>query len=441
MSRSGQKREYSQVIAMRSVLFLLSISLVNPSQIIRNILAQDEELTATELYQPLEDEDTAMNSTLALESASSTKNNGLVRNDVKEGATDATHSNLPTMPSIANLDLSNSNIDQSVTAFQQQHQAQSEEYVFVHEFAPDKQFGNPDITIDGQTGNIFVADYFNNRVIKFDATGNVITQWGSGGSGDGQFHNPQDVAIDSVGNLYVTDTNNHRIQKFNNNGQFILKWGSFGSGDGQLGFPSRLAIDSNDIIYVTEPDNGRIQKFNTVGQFVGKIAEGQLSFPVGIDVDSSDNVYVAESGASGNPSRVDKFTSSGQFITGKFSQEYEKAMTDEEEQKVINEYWGSLDSAGGGGGGWFGKPDLRHHNNKQFFILTAGPIFVWNSSEACRDDTDLHSHSTLPIEVSWSPIDVPRLLLIVYVSETTQHFRVILICVNNYNVGIICDHI
>jgi DNA-binding beta-propeller fold protein YncE len=58
-----------------------------------------------------------------------------------------------------------------------------------------------------------------------------------------------------------------------------------------------------------------VQKFTTTGQFAGTIAEGELSFPVGIDVDSSDNVYVAESGASGNPSRIDKFTSSGQFIT------------------------------------------------------------------------------------------------------------------------------
>jgi Ca2+-binding RTX toxin-like protein len=190
-----------------------------------------------------------------------------------------------------------------------------EEYVFVEEFAPDQQFANPDITIDKQTGNIFVADYFNQRVIKFDPNGNVITQWGSAGSADGQFQNPQDVAIDSSGNLYLTDTHNHRIQKFNNNGQFMLKWGTPGSGPGELAFPSRLAIDSNDILYVTDNGNGRVQKFNTIGQFVGTIVEGQLSFPVGIDVDSSDNVYVAESGAAGNPSRVDKFTSSGQPIT------------------------------------------------------------------------------------------------------------------------------
>jgi DNA-binding beta-propeller fold protein YncE len=165
------------------------------------------------------------------------------------------------------------------------------------------------------TGEIYVTDYFNNRIIKLNQAGNVITQWGSAGSDDGEFQNPQDVAIDSSGNLYVTDTNNHRIQKFDNDGQFIMKWGIRGSGLGELAFPGRLAFDSNDILYVTEPDNGRMQKFTTTGQFAGTIAEGELSFPVGIDVDSSDNVYVAESGASGNPSRIDKFTSSGQFIT------------------------------------------------------------------------------------------------------------------------------
>ena len=53
----------------------------------------------------------------------------------------------------------------------------------------------------------------------------------------------------------------------------------------------------------------------TAGQFVEKIAESQLSFPVGIDIDSSNNVYVAESGSAGNPSRIDKFNSAGQFIT------------------------------------------------------------------------------------------------------------------------------
>jgi hypothetical protein len=32
-----------------------------------------------------------------------------------------------------------------------------ENYVFVQEFAPNEQFSNPDITIDKQTGNIYVC--------------------------------------------------------------------------------------------------------------------------------------------------------------------------------------------------------------------------------------------------------------------------------------------
>lgn len=181
------------------------------------------------------------------------------------------------------------------------------EYTYLVAFAPNEQFGNPDITIDEQTGNIFVADYFNNRVVKFDPDGNIITQWGGAGSGNGKFQNPQDVEIDSSGDLYVTDTYNHRIQKFDSNGQFIKEFGI-----GQLAFPSRLAFDSHDILYVTESkSDGRVQKFDTNGRFVGTIGEGQLSFPVGIGLDSEDNVYVAESG--GN--RVSKFSSAGRFIT------------------------------------------------------------------------------------------------------------------------------
>lgn len=186
-----------------------------------------------------------------------------------------------------------------------------ENYVFVQEFAPNEQFSNPDITIDKQTGNMYVADYFNNRVVKFDSSGNVMTQWGTPGSGDGQFQHPQDVAIDSAGNLYVTDTYNHRIQKFNSNGQFIAKWGSQGSTDGQFNFPDRIATDTNDFVYVTDDGNGRVQKFTTTGMFIAKFGENYLNAPVGIETDSNNNVYVAES----EGHRVSKFTSTGQLIT------------------------------------------------------------------------------------------------------------------------------
>ena len=37
---------------------------------------------------------------------------------------------------------------------------------------------------------------------------------------------PHGIAIDSSGNVYVADYGNNRIQKFTSNGNFITKWGS-----------------------------------------------------------------------------------------------------------------------------------------------------------------------------------------------------------------------
>ena len=44
-------------------------------------------------------------------------------------------------------------------------------------------------------GNIFVADYANQQIQKFDSEGNFITMWGSKGRGDSQFIKPWGVGV------------------------------------------------------------------------------------------------------------------------------------------------------------------------------------------------------------------------------------------------------
>jgi DNA-binding beta-propeller fold protein YncE len=76
-----------------------------------------------------------------------------------------------------------------------------------------------DVTVV-ENGNLLVTDTTNHRVVKFDSSGNYITEWGStGGIMDdsiepGKFAYPYGVAVDKNGYAYVADTNNHRIQKF-----------------------------------------------------------------------------------------------------------------------------------------------------------------------------------------------------------------------------------
>jgi len=64
------------------------------------------------------------------------------------------------------------------------------------------------------SGIVYVADFNNSRIQKFDASGTFPLTWGSLGSVDGAFNTPEGVATDTSGNVYVADTFNDRIQKF-----------------------------------------------------------------------------------------------------------------------------------------------------------------------------------------------------------------------------------
>ncbi|MGA7436312.1 MAG: hypothetical protein WBW44_11960, partial [Solirubrobacterales bacterium] len=77
-------------------------------------------------------------------------------------------------------------------------------------------------------------------------------EWGSWGNGNGQFKDPVANAIDPAGNVYVADFDNDRIQKFTSEGTFITKWGGWGTGNGQFRGPNAIATDAAGNVYVTD---------------------------------------------------------------------------------------------------------------------------------------------------------------------------------------------
>lgn len=101
-------------------------------------------------------------------------------------------------------------------------------------------------------------------VKKFDKDGNRLPlQFGIiGGIEPGHFNNPNDLAIDNRnGDIYVVDAGNNRIQRFSAEGNYLSEFGSFGSENGCFNGPWGVAIDSKGFIYVTDSKNKRIQKF------------------------------------------------------------------------------------------------------------------------------------------------------------------------------------
>lgn len=172
----------------------------------------------------------------------------------------------------------------------------------------DGQFNCPHGMDIDASGNVYVADTENSRIQKFSPDGIFLAKCGNSegdGAGDGELSHPYGIVIDSTGNIYVADTNNNRIQKFTPDGTFLAKWGTGGTEDSQFDEPSAVALDLNGNIYVADTNNNRIQKFSPDGKFLEIIGElGQLNHPIGIAVDANGDVYVVDAGNN----RIQKFS-------------------------------------------------------------------------------------------------------------------------------------
>jgi len=84
--------------------------------------------------------------------------------------------------------------------------------------------------------------------------------------------------IDQSGDVYVADWRNDRIQKFAPDGQFLMKFGASGEGDGEFNRPTGVAVDKDGIIYVTDWRNDRLQVFGADGSFITKMTgDGTIS--------------------------------------------------------------------------------------------------------------------------------------------------------------------
>jgi DNA-binding beta-propeller fold protein YncE len=140
---------------------------------------------------------------------------------------------------------------------------------FIAEWAPGL-YGPRRIAI-GPDDSIYIDDSGRNRIVKFSPDGQVLTTWGSEGSGDGQFRGVSSVAVDPINNkVYVADPLNHRIQVFDSNGQFLTKW-SIPEWGQILGFED-LAIDSQrGRLYASSAHMNSVLMFDLNGNRIGSL--------------------------------------------------------------------------------------------------------------------------------------------------------------------------
>jgi len=82
----------------------------------------------------------------------------------------------------------------------------------------DYNFGGSPVRPSGLVvdpdGNIYFTDSYKHRIVKIDPEGTTLKIFGSVGNDKGKFVEPKDIVLDDRGYLFVADFANNRIQKF-----------------------------------------------------------------------------------------------------------------------------------------------------------------------------------------------------------------------------------
>jgi phage tail-like protein len=162
---------------------------------------------------------------------------------------------------------------------------------------------------------LFVVDSGNHRIQIFDLdTFQLLEIWGGSGAGaapasgsqPGRFNTPWTLASDSSGNVYVVDYGNQRVQKFNVLGEVFPSFAEKVAASGLIHQPEDIAIASFEgkiWIFVLDLPSARILLFDDAGNPIldsgGKpivISDSHLVQPMGMAI-SGDALYVGDNAA------------------------------------------------------------------------------------------------------------------------------------------------
>ncbi|CAF1464229.1 unnamed protein product [Adineta steineri] len=126
------------------------------------------------------------------------------------------------------------------------------------------------IFVDQQQA-VYVSDYYNHRVVKWnkDAREGILI---AGGQGEGgaltQLSHPNGLFVDALGTLYIADAGNSRVMRWPKGakqGIAIVGGSGKGSAANQFRFLRGLSFDRHGNLYVADQFNYRIQRFSILG--------------------------------------------------------------------------------------------------------------------------------------------------------------------------------
>jgi len=154
-------------------------------------------------------------------------------------------------------------------------------------------FDRPYDIVRGIDGRMYVSEYRGGRVSILNSNGDWQAYIGSKGLGDGQFVGPQNLTVDEDGYLYVVDYGNMRISKFDPDGVFILSFGQRSAVFPGMLSPTGIAAGEGKI-FAADSAAKAIYMFDPNGNYLGRLAAEGLRGPESLRFLSDGTLLVAD---------------------------------------------------------------------------------------------------------------------------------------------------
>lgn len=165
------------------------------------------------------------------------------------------------------------------------------------------RFKNPKAIDIAMDGIVYVVDTGNHRIQLFNTEGRFIRSIGGFGFSEDQFDTPMDIWARSVINIYVSDYNNQRLQRYDRNMNYIstLERNEGDPPEFQFYEVSSAALNGQNELFIVDNDESKVIKFSRNGEperTFGTLESGmgELELPVQIDVIPGNRLVVSDIG-------------------------------------------------------------------------------------------------------------------------------------------------
>jgi large repetitive protein len=169
-------------------------------------------------------------------------------------------------------------------AFSVSAHAQSVTFAGVQTMVPASGLSYPaGVAVDG-AGDIFIADYFNSRVVEVPAAGGAQSTLGSGLS------TPFSVAVDGAGDVFIADYGNSRVVEIP-----YLGNGTYGAQTTVSGvnYPTGVAVDGAGNVFMADFNDSLVYEVPAGGGALTSVGSGLLN-PTGVGVDGAGDVFISD---------------------------------------------------------------------------------------------------------------------------------------------------